>query len=64
MKNFAEENDLLKNQQRMLISSFILENLTIITPILNFYQRIGLQCTKVCRFVEYKAINCFKKDTR
>ena len=28
MKNYAEENDLLKNTQRMLISSFKLENHT------------------------------------
>ena len=46
MKNYAEENDLLKNPQQMLISSFKLENGTIITPLLNFYLSLGLQCTK------------------
>ena len=34
MKNYAEENHLLKNPQRMLISGFKLENGTIITPLL------------------------------
>ena len=58
MKNYAEENDLMKNPQRMLISSFKLENGTIITPLLNFYLSLGLQCTKIYRFVEYIPRNC------
>ena len=37
LKNYAKENDLLKNQQRMLISIFKLENGIIITTHLNFY---------------------------
>ena len=57
IKNYAEENDLLKNPQRMLISSFNLENGTIITPLLNFYLNLGLQCTKIYRFVEYTPRN-------
>ena len=59
MKNYAEENDLLKNTQRMLISSFKLANGTIITPLLNFYLSFGPQCTKTYRFVEYKPRKCF-----
>ena len=61
MKNYAEENDLLKNPQRMSISSFKLENGTIITPLLNFYLSLGLQCTKIYRFVEYTPRKCFNK---
>ena len=61
MKNYAEENDLLKNPQRMLISSFKLENGTIITPLLNFYLSLGLRCTKIYRFVEYTPRKCFNK---
>ena len=45
-KNCAEQNDFLKNPQRMLISSFTLENGKIITPLLNFYLSLGLQGTK------------------
>ena len=36
MQNIAIENDLLKHPQRMLISSFNLENGSIITPLFNF----------------------------
>ena len=43
----------------MQISSFKLENSTIITPLLNFYLSLGLQCTKNYRFVEYKTRKCF-----
>ena len=43
MKNYAEENDLLK------------------TPLLNFYLSLGLQGTKIYRFVEYTPRKCFNK---
>ena len=36
MKDYAIDNLLLKQPQRMLISSFKLENGTVITPLLNF----------------------------
>ena len=47
MQKNAIENDLLKHPQRMLISSFKLENGSIITPLFSFYMELGLQCTKV-----------------
>ena len=53
MKNYVIENEMLKHLQRMLISSFKLENGTIITPLYNFYLELGLQCTKIYRFVQY-----------
>ena len=53
MKTYAEENDLLKQPQRMLISSFKLTNGTLITPLFNLYLDLGLQCTKVHRLVQY-----------
>ena len=59
MKNYAEENGLMKNPQRMLISSFKLKNGTIITPLLYFYLNLGLQCTKIYRFVKYTPRKCF-----
>ena len=43
---------LLKQPQRMLISSFKLENGKVITPLFNFCLELGLQCTKVYRFVQ------------
>ena len=53
MKTYAEENDLLKQPQRMLITSFKLTNGKLITPLCNFYLDLGLQCTKIHRFVQY-----------
>ena len=46
MKNYAIENEVLNYPQRMLISSFKLENETVVTPLFNFYRELGLQCPK------------------
>ena len=59
MKNYASENKLLTQPQRMLISSFQLTNGTVITPLLNFYLSLGLRCTKIHRFVQYTPQKCF-----
>ena len=59
MKNYAIENEMLKHPQRMLISSFKLENGTVITPLFNFYLELGLQCTKIYRFVQFSPRKCF-----
>ena len=59
MKNYAEEERLSSQPQKMLISSFTLQNGTPITPLLLFYLQLGLVCTKVHRFVEYTPKKCF-----
>ena len=59
MMNYETENEMLKQPQRRLISSFKLENGTLITPLFNFFLRLGLQCTKVYRFVQYSPRKCF-----
>ena len=59
MIEYAIENNLLKQPQRMLISSFKLENGTIITPLLNFCLSLGLKCTKIYRFVQFTPTKCF-----
>ena len=59
MRDYAIDNGLLKQLQRMLISSFKLENGTVITPLLNFYLSLGLKCTKIYRFAQYAPKNCF-----
>ena len=61
MQNYAIENDLLKHPQRKLISSFKLQNGSIITPLFNFYMELGLQCTKFYRFVQYLHQKCYNK---
>ena len=62
MKTYAEENDLLKQPLRMLISSFKLTNGILITPLFNFNLDLGLQCTKTLRCIQYtprKVFNSF-----
>ena len=59
MKKYAIENEMLKHPQRMLISSFKLENGTVITHLFNFYLELGLQCTKIYRLVQYTPKECF-----
>ena len=62
MTDYAIDNDLLKQPQRTLISSFKLENGTVITSLLNFYLSLGLKRTKIYRFVQYtpkKSFNNF-----
>ena len=44
---YASQNNLLKQLQRMVISSFNLQNGTIITPLLNFSISLGLKCTSI-----------------
>ena len=59
MRDYAIDNDLLRQPQRMLISSFKLENGTVITPLLNFYLSLGLKCNKIYCFVQYTPKKCF-----
>ena len=59
MKNDAEEEKLLSQPGKMLISSFTLQNGTLITPLLLFYLQLDLVCTKKHRFVEYTLKKCF-----
>ena len=59
MKTYAIENEVLKHPQRMLISSFKLENGTVITPLFNFYMELRLQSTKIYLFVQYSPRKCF-----
>ena len=59
MKNYAEEERLLFQPRKMLISSFTLQNGTLITPLLLFYPKLAFVCTKIHRFVEYTPKKCF-----
>ena len=61
MKDYAEKEGLLSQPRKMLISSYFLENGTLITPLLLFYLDLGLVCKKVYRFVEYTPVKCFNK---
>ena len=60
MKQYAGKDNIMVQPRRMLISSFILTNGTIITPLLLFYLKLGLVCIKDHRFVQYTPRNCFE----
>ena len=47
MKNYAIENDMVKHLQRMLITSFKLENGTFISPQLIFFLELVLLSAKL-----------------
>ena len=59
MKQYAELEKIMVQPRRMLISSFILTNGTVITPLLLFYLKLGLVCKKYHRFVRYTPRKCF-----
>ena len=53
MREYAEKENNMPQPRRMLISSFILTNCTIITPLLLFYLKLGLVCKRIHRFIQY-----------
>ena len=59
IKQYAEKENIIVQPKRMLISSFILTNGTIITPLLLFYLQLGLFCKKIHRIVQYTPRKCF-----
>ena len=59
MKNYADEERILSQPRKKLISIFTLQNGTLITPVLLFYLELGLVVTKIHRFVEYTPKECF-----
>ena len=60
-KDYAEKEGHLCQPRKKLISSYFLENGTLITPLLLFYLELGLVCKKIYRFVEYTPVKCFNK---
>ena len=59
MKNYAEEQRLFSQPQKVFISSITLQNGTLFTPVLLFYQQWGLVWTKLHYLVEYTPKKCF-----
>ena len=65
MKRCAEEERIISQTWKMLISSFTLQNGSLITPPLLFYLHLGLVVTKRHRSVEYSPkedFNSFAKS--
>ena len=61
MREYAEKENIMAQPRRMLISSFILTNGTIISPLLLFYLKLVLVCKKIHRFDQYTPRRCFNK---
>ena len=61
MKEFAEENELLKKPRKMLISSYFGEKILLTTPLAKWYLDHGLVITKIYEFVEYNPEKSFEK---
>ena len=47
MKKYAQEEGIMFQRRKMLISGYTLQNGTLITPLLLFYFELGLVCTKI-----------------
>jgi hypothetical protein len=60
MRSFAEENDLLKAPQRMLIGSLHGERILLLTPLAKWYLSHGLEITKIYQIVQYIPQKCFE----
>ena len=59
MQDYAEKEGLLCQPRKTLISSYFLENSTLITPLFLFYLELGLVCKNIYRFNEYTPVKCF-----
>ena len=61
MKTYAEEEEIMSQPRKMLISSFTLQNGTLNTLLRLFYLQLGLVVTKLHRFVEYTPEKSFNR---
>ena len=59
MKEYAKNENILVPSKRIFISSFHLNNGTLITPLLLFYLKPGQVFNKIHRLVQYILKNCF-----
>lgn len=60
MCKYAEDNGYMKRPRKMLISSYKLNNGILITPLLQFYLKLGLKLTRIGQVVEYEGGYAFK----
>ena len=60
MEEYAEEQGIMKKPRRLLISSFSQTKGLFITPLLQFYLKLGLKIGSVYSFIEYEPETAFK----
>ena len=59
MKTYAEEEGLISQPRKMLTSSFMSQNTTLIAPLLLLHLHLPLVITKTHHLLEYTLKNCF-----
>ena len=59
METYGEDEGIMSQRRKLLISSFLLQHGTLMTPLLLFYLQLGFVCRKLHRFVEYTLKKCF-----
>ena len=59
IKTYAEEEEKMSRHRQLLISSFILQNGTLITSLVLFHLELDLACTEIHRFVGFTPRKCF-----
>ena len=64
MKTYAEEEGIMSQAQKMLISCFTEQNGTMTTHLLLFYLQLGLFVLKLHRFVEYTPKKSFNSPAQ
>ena len=60
VKQYGEEHGFMKQSQRSLISSYFGRDLLLITPLLQYYLRLGLKVTRIYEVVQFERKPCFK----
>ena len=60
MKQYGEEHGFMKQTQRSLISSYFGRALLLITPLLQYYLRLGLKVTRIYEVVQFERKPYFK----
>ena len=61
MKNFAENNDFLKQPQRMLIGSLSGTKVLLFSDLLRWYLKHGLKVTRIYQVIEYTPRQVYKQ---
>ena len=60
MRQYGEEHGFMKQPQRSLISSYFGRDLLLITPLVQYYVRLGLKVTRIYEVVQFERKPCFK----
>ena len=60
MKNYCQENNLMKEPRRCLIGSYFGKEILLATPLLQWYLNEGLEVTDIQQILEYKPKACFE----